>query len=173
MAETYMMVPSSATADRTFETEENILRARMMEADIGPALLAAIEKMAFSRQAKNSLQAVVVAHFDKNAVLANNNSIDLRMLKLDAALNRAKLCMTRPDVMNPNLVTTMHLIKISFGDFVSRSYMGGERKMQGERKNISEAIVTPREYQEATGQPAQSQNRGKLDILGRMFGGHQ
>jgi hypothetical protein len=152
-------------AERVYETEEIILKARMLEVDFIANIIFLIEQESLSKRAKIALASVVYMGFDKNAVLANNPNIDERVLRFEEALNKAKLSYSRPDAMNPAIVYLHETIRQSFRDFISRSINMGERRMQGEKKLVS-VYNTPESDERERIQRAQQggQRKHGLDI---------
>lgn len=146
----------TSRADRIFEREEIIHKASMMDSDFRVTLSAIIDEELLSRRCKLALISIINMAFDKNAVLANNPDIELRVLRFSEAMNKAKLSYTRPDVMNPAIVYIHETIIQHFRDFVSRSYNEGERIKQGEQRVVSESSVS----QQVLPAPAQEQRRG-------------
>jgi hypothetical protein len=161
---------SQARAERIYETEDIILKAKMLEVEFLDKIAYLIDNESLSRRAKMALTSLICMAFDKNVVLANNPDIELRMLRFDEALNKTKLSYSRPDAMNPAIVYLHENIRQAFRDFVSRSYMMNERRMQGERKSVTESVMTPQEIQDRTGQPPQQRKHG-FGKLGELFGG--
>ena len=127
---------TTSKADRMYDSEEIIIKAKMLESEYVDRAVSLINGASLSMGAKMALASVVYMAFDKNAVLANNPDIDMRVLRFEEALNKAKLSYSRPDVMNPAIVYMHENIRQSFRDFVSRSLNMNERKMQGERKTV-------------------------------------
>jgi hypothetical protein len=130
---------AQARAERIYEAEEIIHKASMTDSDYRLTLVALVRDELLSQRCKMALYAVIYMAFDKNVVLANNADIELRILRLKEALNKAKLSYTRPDVMNPAIVYIHETIEQHFRDFSSRSFRMGERIMQGERKIVQES----------------------------------
>jgi hypothetical protein len=123
-------------ADRIYESEEIIVKARMLESEFQDKAIGYVNTMSLSMGAKIAMAGLIAMAFDKNVVLAHNPDIELRILRFEEALNKAKLSFTRPDVMNQGLPSMLENIRQAFRDFVSRSYNMNERKMQGERKTV-------------------------------------
>jgi hypothetical protein len=156
-------------AERIFETEELILKAKMLEVDLEKTIYL-IENESLSRRAKMALFALIFSAFDKNVVLANNPDIDLRVLRFEEQLNKTRLSFSRPDAMNPSIVYIVENIRQSFRDFVSRSYNMTERRLQGERKSVQiSSFEQPTPEQAQAGQP--NQRRNGLDRIMGLFGG--
>lgn len=158
-------------ADRVYETEEIILKAKMLEVDFIGNIIYLIEQESLSKRAKIALASVVYMGFDKNAVLANNPDIDTRVLRFEEALNKAKLSYSRPDAMNPAIVYLHETIRQSFRDFISRSVNMGERRMQSEKKLVS-IYNTPESDERERIQRAQQGGGRKhgFDIVGTIMG---
>lgn len=155
-------------ADRVYETEELVLKAKMLEAEFFDKFVLLVDQEALSKRAKLALISTAAMAFDKNAILANNLDIDLRCLRFEEALNKAKLSYARPDVMNPAIVYLHENLRQSFRDFVSRSYQMGERRMQGEKKIIQGVYNVPES--EFTGKPQEPRKHG-FGPLGEILSG--
>jgi hypothetical protein len=158
-----------ARADRVYESEEIIQKARMLESEYVGKIIYLIEQESLSRRAKIALAALVYMGFDQNVVLANNLDIETRILRFEEAINKTKLSFSRPDVMNPAIVYLIENIRQNFRDFVSRSIGMGERRMQGERKIVQGIYNVPPAEQGMHGQP--QQRKHGFNILGKIFGG--
>jgi len=154
-------------ADRVYETEELILKAKMLEVDFIEKAIYLIEQESLSKRAKIALASVVYMGFDKNAVLANNPDIETRVLRFEEALNKAKLSYSRPDVMNPAVVYLHENIRQAFRDFISRSVNMGERRMQSEKKLVS-VYNTPESDERARQQQMGGQRKHGfiIDLIG-------
>lgn len=147
--------PVSAKAQQLFEGEEILHKARLIESDYRESLKSQIQKESFTARAKLALIDLVDASFDKNVILANNSSLDLRKLSFRIALNKTKLSFTKTDVMNPAYVSMKQNIENHFDDFVSRSYRMMERERQAERKTVQNV-----KYEDIPNQNAQPPKRG-------------
>jgi hypothetical protein len=156
-------------ADRIYETEELILKAKMLEVEFVDKAIILIEQESLTRRAKLALASVVYMGFDKNAVLANNPDIEARVLRFEEALNKAKLSYSRPDAMNPAIVYLHENIRQAFRDFISRSINMGERRMQSEKKVVN--VLSSPEQEAAQRQP--QQRKHGLDIIGTLTGRNQ
>lgn len=152
-------------AERIYETEELVLKAKMLESDFVDKAIMLIEQESLSRRAKIALASAVFMAFDKNAVLANNPDIDVRVLRFEEALNKVKLSFSRPDVMNPATVYLLENIRQAFRDFVSRSVNMNERRMQGERKVVSVYNTPESDERERQSNP---QRKHGFDLLGKI-----
>jgi hypothetical protein len=130
------MQQGQSRADRIYESEEIIIKAKMLESEFQDRAFGIVDSMALSMGAKLAIGGLIAMAFDKNVVLANNPDIDIRCLRFEEALNKAKLTFTRPDVMNQALPGMLENLRQAFRDFVSRSLNMNERKMQGERKSV-------------------------------------
>lgn len=156
-------------ADRIFETEELILKAKMLEVEFTEKVLLLIDQESLTQRAKLALAAVVLMGFDKNVVLANNPDIEVRVLRFEEALNKAKLSFSRPDAMNPATVYLVENIRQAFRDFVSRSINMTERRLQGERKVVNVSSFGDGSAGDQGGQNRQPRKHG-LDVIGKLFG---
>jgi len=160
---------ASNRADRIYESEEIIIKARMLETEFQDRAIGYVNAMALSLSAKLALGSLIAMAFDKNAVLANNPDIDIRMLRFEEALNKTKLTFSRPDVMNPGLPAMLENIRQAFRDFISRSLNMNERKMQGERKSVLQTNQSMNDV--SAGAPQQQQpRRHGFEALGEKLG---
>jgi hypothetical protein len=170
MAEGYLPNESqSARADRIYESEDIIIKARMLESEYQSKATGYVHSMALSLSAKLALSSLIAMAFDKNVVLANNPDIDIRVLRFEEALNKTKLTFSRPDVMNPGLPSMMENIRQAFRDFVSRSLNMNERKMQSERKSVLQTNSSMNDV--SAGAPQQvPQKRHGFEAIGEKLG---
>ena len=129
-------------ADRLYESEEIVQKGKMLESDFFEKFVILVDNESLSKRAKIALISVAAMAFDKNAMLANNTDIEMRCLRLEEALNKAKLSYSRPDVMNPAIVYLHENLRQHFRDFVSRSLNMGERRMQAEKRTVNENYMT-------------------------------
>ena len=158
-------------ADRVYETEEILLKARMLESPFFEKFVLLVDQESLSKRCKLALVSVASMAFDPNAILANNPDIDLRCLRFEEALNKAKLSYSRPDVMNPAIVYLHENLRQSFRDFVSRSADMGERRMQGEKKIISGVYQLSPEEARGAGSPPPQERKHGFNLLGKLMGG--
>ena len=164
-------IGGQSRADRVYETEELLLKAKMLESEYFDKFVLLVDQESLSKRAKLALVAVAAMAFDRNAILANNPDVDLRCLRFEEALNKAKLSYSRPDAMNPAIVYLHENLRQSFRDFVSRSVNMGERRMQGEKKIISGVYnMSEAEARGSAGPPQQERKHG-FNLLGKLMGG--
>ena len=154
-------------SERIYETEEIILKAKMLESEFMDRAVGIINTMALTMAAKLSLISLISMAFDQNAVLANNPDVDLRILRFEEAMNKAKLTFSRPDVMNPALPGMLENLRQAFRDFVSRSYNMGERKMQGERKIVQQTNMATTD---TSASAPQQQRKHGFDLIKEKLG---
>lgn len=154
-------------SERIYETEEIILKAKMLESEFMDRAISIINTMALTMAAKLSLISLISMAFDQNAVLANNPDVDLRILRFEEAMNKAKLTFSRPDVMNPALPGILENLRQAFRDFVSRSYNMGERKMQGERKIVQQTNMATTD---TSASAPQQQRKHGFDLIKEKLG---
>ena len=154
-------------ADRIFETEELVLKAKMLESPFYERFILLIDQASLSKRAKLALASVASMAFDPNAILANNPDLEMRCLRFEEALNKAKLSYSRPDVMNPDIVYLHENLRQAFRDFVSRSYNMGERKMQGERKIVQQTNMATTD---TSASAPQQQRKHGFDLIKEKLG---
>ena len=164
-------IGSTQRSDRIFETEEAIQKGKMLESDFFEKFVILVDNESLSQRAKLALISVAAMAFDKNAMLANNTDIEMRCLRLEEALNKAKLSYSRPDVMNPAIVYLHENLRQHFRDFVSRSLNMGERRMQAEKRTINESYVSPGEAPQYGGNQQSQRKHGAL--IEKLLGGNQ
>lgn len=81
----------------------------------------------FSHQCVNAFFKVLTSGFDKNAILARNDNLDIRILDFEIALNLMVLECHESDIQNPAFMTFCENIRQMFKDFISRSKDASER----------------------------------------------
>ena len=82
----------------------------------------------FSHQCILEFHKVLTSGFDKNAILARNAYVDMRILDFDIALNLMIFACHESDIQNPAFLTFQENIRQTFKDFVSRSQDAEERR---------------------------------------------
>ena len=160
---------STPRADRVYETEELILKAKMLESPFFDRFVILVDQESLTKRCKLALISVASMAFDPNSILANNPDVEMRCLRFEEALNKAKLSYARPDVMNPAIVYLHENLRQTFRDFVSRSVNMSERRMQGERKTIVGSYNVPENEQGSYASQAPKRKHG-LNIIGRIMG---
>jgi len=82
----------------------------------------------FSHQCILEFHKVLTSGFDKNAILASNKKIEIRIIEFDLLLNFMVMPCHESDIQNPAFMTFQENIRQTFKDFVSRSQDAEERK---------------------------------------------
>ena len=81
----------------------------------------------FSHQCILEFHKELTSGFDKNAILASNKKIDVRIIEFDILLNFMVMPCHESDIQNPAFMTFQENIRQTFKDFVSRSEDAAER----------------------------------------------
>jgi len=118
-----------------FRNESVRLKAQTISSQYKEYLEPLIDSYDFSQQCKITLKNIINVCFDPNAMLARNESIDMRVMLLEIELNLAVVAMDESDTQNPGLLTITGAIIDAFKDFVSPSLGGGVRN----KINVSES----------------------------------
>lgn len=113
--------------DQDFRNESVRLKAKIISSQYKEYLEPLINSYDFSEQCKITLKNIINVCFDPNAMLARNESIEMRVLLLEMELNLAVVAMDESDVQNPGLLTITGAVTDAFKDFVSPSLGGGVR----------------------------------------------
>lgn len=118
---------SMVRMDQDFRNESVRLKAKIISSQYKEYLEPLIENYDFSQQCKITLKNIINVCFDPNAMLARNESIELRQLMLEVELNLARTAMEETDTQNPGLLTITEAIMNAFKDFISPSLGGRVR----------------------------------------------
>jgi hypothetical protein len=128
--------------DKDFGSEEYRFKGKIISSAVGPKLIDLINSYDFSKSCKVVLAEIIEANLDPNVMLAINDDVESRVLKLQIALNVAVSAMDESDTANPGLLNVMQTIEDAFGDVVSRSFGGGERKMINKMETVNTTHYT-------------------------------
>jgi hypothetical protein len=118
---------SSVRMDQDFRNESVRLKAKTISSQYKEYLEPLIENYDFSQQCKITMKNIINVCFDPNAMLARNESIEMRVLLLEVELNLAVVAMDESDTQNPGLLTINGAIIDAFKDFISPSLGGRVR----------------------------------------------
>ena len=118
---------SSVRMDQDFRNESVRLKAKIISSQYKEYLEPLIENYDFSQQCKITMKNIINVCFDPNAMLARNESIDMRVMLLEVELNLAVVAMDESDTQNPGLLTITGAIIDAFKDFISPSLGGRVR----------------------------------------------
>lgn len=129
----YSGVDDSRRMDQDFSKEEWRFKAKNISSEFAPKIINLIESADLSRSCKINLIDIVNVSFDPNAMLARNDSIEVRVLLLKIQLNLAVASFDSSDTQNPTLMNIMEAIETGFADFVSPSLGGEVRKSVGKQ----------------------------------------
>jgi hypothetical protein len=155
MAEFDQNVDPGRRMDQDFSKEEYRFRGKIISSEYAQKCIALVNQYDFSQSCKIVLGEIISVNFDPNAMLARNDNVTIRMLRLKIALNIAVTAMDDSDTQNPGLLNVIQAIEDAFGDLVSRSIKGKERDQIGK----SETVAT--QHYSGLGGPQQAEpNRG-------------
>lgn len=115
---------SDARMDQDFRNESVRLKAKTISSQYKDYLETLVNSYDFSEQCKITLKNIINASFDTNAMLARNESIEMRVCGLEIELNMGIVAMDESDTQNPGLLTITNTIIDAFRDFVSPSIGG-------------------------------------------------
>lgn len=118
---------SSVRMDQDFRNESVRLKAKIISSQYKDYLEPLIENYDFSQQCKITLKNLINVCFDPNAMLARNDSIEMRVMQLEIELNLAVVAMDESDIQNPGYLTITGAIIDAFKDFISPSLGGRVR----------------------------------------------
>lgn len=127
---------SGRRIDQDFSKEDYRFKAKIISSEYKDQIVPLINNYDFSQQCKINLINIINVSFDPNAMLARNDSVRSRVLKLEIDLNLAIEGEDQSDEQNPGLLSLRNTIITAFEDFVSRS-VGGK-----ERDNITKQEIT-------------------------------
>lgn len=143
--------------DEDFAAEEWRFKAKMISSEFRDKIGSLIDQYDLTMACKIHLVDICNVCFDPNAMLARNPEVESRKMKLEIALNLAKVAYSESDIQNPGLINVEQAIIDAFGDFVSPS-MGGK-----ERERITkQESVTHQSYAGLPGEPAPAKRGFKL-----------
>lgn len=118
---------SGVRMDQDFRNESVRLKAKIISSQYKEYLEPLVESYNFSQQCKITLKNIINVCFDPNAMLARNDSIEMRTMMLEIELNMAVIAMELSDTQNPGLLTITNTIVDAFKDFISPSLGGRVR----------------------------------------------
>ena len=102
--------------------------ASLIESVSAREIFTQIANTDFSQQCILGFHKLITANFDKNAMLALNENIELRIIDFEIAQNLHVLECYESDIQNPAFLTFSENILSMFRDFISRSKNAEERK---------------------------------------------
>jgi hypothetical protein len=118
---------SGVRMDQDFRNESVRLKAKIISSQYKEYLEPLIESYDFSQQCKITMKNIINVCFDPNAMLARNDSIEMRIMLLEVELNLAIVAMDESDTQHPGLLTITGAILNAFKDFISPSLGGRVR----------------------------------------------
>jgi hypothetical protein len=110
-----------------FRNESVRLKAQTISSQYKEYLEPLVDNYDFSQQCKITLKNIINVCFDPNAMLARNESIEMRVMMLEIELNLSVVAIDESETQNPGLLTLSGAIIDAFKDFVSPSLGGGVR----------------------------------------------
>ena len=102
--------------------------SELIESKGARALFEQITLTDFSAQAVNAFHKIITSGFDRNAILAANKNVNMRIIDFKIVLNLMVLECHESDIQNPAFLTFTENILQLFTDFISRSQNAEERK---------------------------------------------
>jgi hypothetical protein len=112
---------------REYSAEHYRFLSTLIESESARTFFVQICNTDFSHQCVNAFYKVLTSGFDKNAILARNENIKIRMIDFDIALNLMVVECHESDIQNPAFLTFRENIRQTFADFISRSKNAKER----------------------------------------------
>lgn len=112
---------------REYSAEHYRFLSTLIESESARAFFIQISNTDFSHQCINAFYKILTSGFDKNAILARNENIKIRMIDFDIALNLMVVECHESDTQNPAFLTFRENIRQTFADFISRSKNAKER----------------------------------------------
>lgn len=154
---------SGVRMDQDFRNESVRLKAKIISSQYKEYLEPLVESYDFSQQCKIAMKNIINACFDPNAMLARNDSIEMRVMMLEVELNLVVVAMDESDVQNPGLLTITNTIIDAFKDFISPSLGGRVRDritIDESEHHASYSGLPPNPGMEQQGQQRGFFNRG-------------
>jgi hypothetical protein len=120
------------TPENLYLGEYVLHKARLADSlsDYLVTLIAKINDMSLTLQCKNELAVLISGAFDKTNVLAKIENPVIPIIDFELALNKAKMGFTIWDINQPELVTTITMIRNAYALFISRAKGGWEAQQQ-------------------------------------------
>jgi hypothetical protein len=133
----------------------------LIESESARTFFKQIAETDFSHQCVNAFYKVLTSGFDKNAILAMNDKIEIRKIDFDIALNLMVLECHESDIQNPAFLTFRENIRQTFVDFISRSRNAEERKRLL-RSEFGQTITEEQKQQKPQGIKEQVSRFGRV-----------
>lgn len=126
-----------------------IYKARLIETDYLPALIEGTWSAPLTKQTKESLSTLFLGLFEKNAVLARENDLDVSLMLAEIQIRTAQQSFSSHDLDQPQLNTIINAALEHYRKFISRSKGGWERELQNKietshRQESVQHLVAPR-----------------------------
>jgi hypothetical protein len=154
---------SGVRMDQDFRNESVRLKAKIISSQYKEYLEPLLETYDFSQQCKITLKNIINVCFDPNAMLARNESIEMRTMLLEIELNLARVAMDESDTQNPGLLTITEAIINAFKDFISPSLGGRVRDritIEESEHHASYSGLPPNQGMDQSGERRGLFNRG-------------
>ena len=154
----------SRAGSREYSAEHYRFLSTLIESESARRFYIEIANTDFSHQCVNAFYKILTSGFDKNAILARNENLKIRMIDFDITLNLMVSECHESDISNPAFLTFRENIRQTFVDFVSRSKNAKERD-QLLRQEYNSTVTEDRRDNQPSGimnmgqQPPQQQQR--------------
>jgi len=159
----------SRAMNREFSESHYKFLSTLIESESARRFFQQISDTDFSHQAILEFHKVLTSGFDKNAILARNADVDMRILDFEIALNLMIFGCHESDIQNPAFLTFQENIRQTFKDFVSRSQDAEERRRLL-KQEFEHDVHYPPQPQQPQQQPFQGQqqpHQQKRGLFGR------
>ena len=117
----------SRAGSREYSAEHYRFLSTLIESESARRFYIEIINTDFSQQCVNAFHKILTSGFDRNAILARNENLKIRMIDFDISLNLMVSECHESDISNPAFLTFRENIRQTFVDFVSRSKNAKER----------------------------------------------
>jgi hypothetical protein len=117
----------SRAGSREYSAEHYRFLSTLIESESARRFYIEIVQTDFSQQCVNAFHKILTSGFDRNAILARNENVKIRLIDFDIALNLMVVECHESDTQNPAFITFRENIRQTFGDFISRSKNAKER----------------------------------------------
>ena len=113
--------------NQEFSESHYAFLSSLIESKSARELFEDIAQTDFSHQCILEFGSLLKTAFDKNAMLARNDNLQIRIIDFELMLNFMVIPCHESDISNPKFLTFQENIRQMFKDFVSRSEFGDER----------------------------------------------
>ena len=154
--------PLTRPMNREFSESHYQFLSSLIESESARRFFQQVTDTDFSHQCILEFHKVLTSGFDKNAILARNDSVDIRILDFDIALNLMIFGCHESDIQNPAFLTFQENIRQTFRDFVSRSQDAEERRRLLKQEYDVHYPTPPQQPQQSQPPQQPQQKRGFL-----------